>query len=148
MLSFPEVHELSDDVRKILEEFDRRPRGPCHGVSSVYAPALDVVETPTSIEVHLDVPGVAVEAIRVFIKNGNLVIVGEKLSAEGCGGDGSAFHLVERGFGRFARVVRLHTAIDASRAQAVVRSGELRITVPRIDDRRGQEIMLRVEEKV
>jgi hypothetical protein len=59
-----------------------------------------------------DVPGVAASALRVLFKHGTLVIVGEKLATEPVGADGSAFHLVERGFGRFARVVRLNAAIS------------------------------------
>jgi HSP20 family molecular chaperone IbpA len=46
--------------------------------------------------------------------------------------------LVERGFGRFARAVRLGRACDASRARAAFDRGELRISIPKIADRRGR----------
>jgi HSP20 family protein len=146
MLSFPELNELSDEVRRVFEEFDRRHGSGCRSVSTLYAPALDVVETSENVEVYVDVPGVPPDAIRVLFKEGNLVIVGEKLSSEPCGPDGAAFHLVERGFGRFARVVRLSTAIDASRASAALSAGELRVSVPRIEERRGRDIVVAVEE--
>ena len=145
MLSFPEVNELSDDVRRVFEELDR-----CHGAASpaatgVYTPALDVVETAASVEVLVDLPGVPVSALRVLFKNGALIIAGEKLGPEQRGPECAAFHLVERGFGRFARVIRLAIAIDAGRTTASLRSGELRVSIPRIAERRGEEIVVRVE---
>jgi HSP20 family protein len=146
MLSFPEVNELSEQVRRVFEEFDRQQGGTCRAPTSVYAPALDVVETADSVEVYVDVPGVALAGIRVLFKDGSLIVVGEKLAAEPCGPDGAAFHLVERGFGRFARVIRLNTAVDASAARAVLHAGELHVSVPRLDDRRGREIVVPVEE--
>jgi HSP20 family protein len=147
MLSFPEVHELSDEVRRVFEEFDRLHGPTCHGVSSLYAPALDVVETSAGLEVVVDVPGVPPEALRVFFKDGNLVVVGEKLASEPCRRDGSAFHLVERGFGRFARVIRFSSPVDASTARAVLAAGELRVTVARVENRRGHEIPVRIDER-
>jgi HSP20 family protein len=147
MLSFPEVNELTAEVRRVFEELDRRHGPTAHGASSLYAPALDVVETTSSIEIFVDLPGVPADAVRVFSKDGALVIAGEKLATEPCGPAGSAFHLVERGFGRFARVVRFSVATDAAAARAALRAGELHITVPRIDERRGREIPIAIEEQ-
>ena len=56
----------------------------------------------------------------------------------------AAFHLAERGFGRFIRAVRLAGAFDAGNARASLTAGELRIFLPRIDDRRGREIRIDV----
>jgi HSP20 family protein len=55
------------------------------------------------------------------------------------------FHLAERSYGRFARVVRVGGAVDASRARAVARAGVLRISLPRVDERRGQAFEIPVE---
>ena len=145
MLSFPEVNELSDDVRRVFEELDRHRGASSPAVTGVYTPALDVVETPASVEVFVDLPGVSVSALRVLFKNGALIIAGEKLGPEQCGSECAAFHLVERGFGRFARVIRLGAAIDAGRTTASLRAGELRVSIPRIAERRGEEIVVRVD---
>ena len=52
--------------------------------------------------------------------------------------------IVERAFGRFARVVRPETAFDARRASATLAQGALTVTLPRVVDRRGQEILVPV----
>ena len=48
--------------------------------------------------------------------------------------------LVERGFGRFARTVRFTTPCDTAHATAVLEKGELRISLPKIAERRGRTI--------
>ena len=56
----------------------------------------------------------------------------------------STFHLVERGYGRFARVVRLARACDTSRARATLADGELHISLPKIAERRGKAITIKM----
>ncbi|MCL4846715.1 MAG: Hsp20/alpha crystallin family protein [Acidobacteria bacterium] len=147
MLSFPEVNELSDEVRRVFEELDRSHAPGCRQTSSLHTPALDVVETPASIEVFVDVPGLAATDLRVLFKEGCLVVVGEKLAPDTGAPGIEAFHLVERSFGRFARVIRLTTAIDGARCAARIENGELRVSLPRIEERRGVVIAVPVEDK-
>ena len=82
------------------------------------------------------------DSIRVLVKGASLLIAGEKLPRRGRGD--SSFHLVERGFGRFVRLLRLTSACDAGRARAVLTRGELRITVPKIVERRGRSIAIAI----
>jgi len=144
MLSFPEVNELSEDVRRVFEELDRHHDPTCPTCTGVYTPALDVMETAETVEVLVDLPGVTADGVRVLLKHGALVVAGEKASPEPCSPE-HAFHLVERGFGRFARVVRLAIPVDARGTRASLRAGELRITIPRIKERRGEEIVVAIE---
>ena len=134
---FREARDLADDVRRVFEELERQSVS--RGVSGECVPAIDVLETPDAIEIVLDLPGVRADAVRILIKGSVVLIVGEKAPAA-CLSRDASFHLVERGFGRFARVVRLAGPFDASRAEAVLRDGELRLVLPRIEDRRGREI--------
>ena len=138
-----EIRDLTDEIGRLFEDLDRtagdrrQPSGHC-------TPALDVRETDQALEVILDLPGVAADRLRVLLKGGVLLVVGEKCSPYAGGHPDASFHLVERGFGRFARAVRLEGAFDGGQARAQVSGGELRVTVPRIADRRGQEILVPV----
>jgi HSP20 family protein len=138
---FPDITEFASDIRRAFDELDRhlgsRPAGE-------YVPPVDVFDTPEGITVAVDLPGVPAEAMRALIKNGILIVIGDK-PAPPCGSDHAQFHVAERSFGRFARGVRLHGAYDASGARATLYAGELRITVPRIEDRRGKEILIPIE---
>lgn len=146
MQPFPEVRELADDVRRLFEELERAA-GPVRAPASEYTPTLDVCDCRERVEIVVDLAGVSAAQVRVFIKASTVVIAGEKRPACGDAGD-ATFHLVERGFGRFARAVRLTGAFDASGARAVLRHGELRIDVPKIGDRRGAEIPVAIETAV
>jgi len=134
--------DLAEDARRLLIELDRDVPGASEAAGEC-RPALDVLETAGAIEVIVDVPGVAPESIRVAIRRSTLLIVGAKLAPAA---DPTArFHVVERSYGRFARAVRIGGAVDATRVRAVASAGQLRIILPRLDDRRGQVLMVPVE---
>jgi HSP20 family protein len=138
-----EVRELSDEVSRLFEDLDKTRAGaqPSHGHC---APPLDVLQTESTVEVVADLPGVAADRLRIMLKNGVLILVGEKPSPYTAERPDGSFHLVERGFGRFARAVHLEGAIDGGAARAVLAAGELRVVVPKIVERRGQEISVPV----
>jgi HSP20 family protein len=72
-----------------------------------------------------------------------LLVVGAKVPA--AGPRPTRFHVAERTYGRFARTVRVDAAVDATRAKATMRRGQLRIVLPRLTDRRGVAISIPVE---
>lgn len=140
---FREARDLADDVRRVFEELERDAAG--RTLSGECVPAVDVLETPDAIEIVVDLPGVQAEAVRILIKGGLVLIAGQK-EPTACPSREASFHLVERGFGRFARVVRLTGAFDASRAEATFQAGELRLIVPKIEDRRGRELIVPIRQ--
>ncbi len=139
-----EVRELSVEVSRLFDELERAFPGRRHLAPGTCSPLLDVLETDAAVELVMDLAGVAPDAVRVLIKGGVVLVVGEKIPSDQAGRADATVHLVERGFGRFARAVRLTDAIDARRARAHLQSGELRIVVPKIVDRRGEDIAIPV----
>jgi HSP20 family protein len=136
-----EVGEFREEVRRVFLELGRT-----FGLESLAGectPAIDVYETDDAIEIAVDLPAVEPDAVRVIVKAGTVLIVGEKPARRPQ--SDSSFHLVERGFGRFARSVRLSGACDAARARATLVDGELRVSIPKIDDRRGQSLRVPIE---
>jgi len=138
----PDASELADDARRLLGDLDAQVSG-ASAASGECRPPLDVLETADAVEVVVDVPGMPAESLRVAIHRNAVLVVGAKLGP--AADPASRFHLAERAYGRFARVVKLAGAIDASRAKAAVSAGQLRVIVPRIDDRRGRTIDVPVE---
>lgn len=134
--------DLAEDARQLLIELDRDVPG-LASVSAECRPALDVLETASAVEVVIDLPGVAPDSVRVAVRRSTLLIVGAKmvpvLDA------GARLHVAERAYGRFARAVRLGGAFDAARARAFTSAGQLRVVLPRIDDRRGHVLPIIVE---
>src|SRR5438128_7285997 len=128
-----EIGDFSDELRRVFLELGRTFGS--EALAGECMPPIDVYETDDTLEIAVDLPGVDPAAIRVLSNGDSILIAGEK-AARRARGD-SSFHLVERGYGRFARVVRLARACDTSQAGARLTDGELRVSVPKIGDRRG-----------
>jgi HSP20 family protein len=139
-----EVRDFTEEVGRLFEDLDRATDAGRRAPAGHCTPALDVQETTEALEVVVDLPGVTAEHVRLLIKNAVLLIAGEKPTPYRPAGGDATFHLVERSFGRFARAVKLEGAVDAARARAVLSGGELRVSVPRLDERRGKEISVQV----
>jgi HSP20 family protein len=136
-----EIGDFSDEVRRIFLELGR-----AFGAESLAgecSPAIDVYETDEAMEITVDLPGVKKSAVRLITKRDSLLIVGEKSTLRAHAE--SSFHLVERGYGRFARVVRLARACDTSKARATLTGGELRISLPKLAERRGRSIPISID---
>ena len=133
---FLDRHDMDDEVRRL---FDRLTNTEARNASAECTPPLDVFDTAEGIEVVVDLPGVPADRIQVVISRNTLVVMGQKLPA-GCEHQREAeFHVAERAFGRFVRGIRLTGAFDVSRGTASLDNGELRVTLPRIEERRGRE---------
>jgi len=137
--------DLAQDVQHLLEDLARRRPDRRHVVAGECMPVVDVFETDRTVEIVLDLPGVAADALRILIKSGVVLIVGEKERPVLTTNTPASFHLVERDFGRFARAVRIGGAIDADQARARLSHGELRVVLPRREERRGQGIVIPID---
>ena len=136
-----ELGDFSDEVRRVYIELGRAFGS--ESLAGECSPALDVYETDDTLEITVDLPGVTTATIRVLAKGDSVLIAGEKAARRARGE--SSFHLVERGYGRFARVVRLGRACDTANAQATLDGGELRVSIPKIGDRRGRAVPIAIK---
>lgn len=139
-----DVGDVSHDVRRLFDELSRQRPERRHQIPGECLPLLDVFETHDAFDLLLDVPGVQAANIRILVKAGVVIVAGEKDRPDQSARGHASFHLVERDFGRFARAVRVHAAIDAAGATATLKDGELRVRLPKIDDRRGHGILVPV----
>jgi len=129
---YVERRELPDDLRRLLER----------GTAAVECtPPLDVIETDAAIQILLDLPGLATEDIDIVFSRNVLLISGQKAPVAPGEAD-AAFHIAERSFGRFARAIGVEGAFDAGQASATFADGELRVVLPRIQERRGGRIRI------
>jgi HSP20 family protein len=134
--------DLAEEAHKLLLELDRSVAGSGPAAADC-RPPIDVFETVEAVEVIVDVPGVAPDLLRVAVRRDTVLVVGVKMSS--AGDPRQRFHLAERAYGHFARAIRLGGAFDANRAQATAAGGQLRIVLPRIEDRRGRVLHVPVE---
>ena len=97
-------------------------------------PAMDIYEENERVVVEVEAPGMSREDFHIYIADGRLRIEGFKKGGEdsGC----LAYLCLERRFGVFRRVVPIPGSFDTSSVRASLEGGILRITIPRVTERR------------
>lgn len=92
-------------------------------------PAINVGNTPTSVEIYAFAPGLDASSLDVTVDRGVLSISGERpATAEA---DGARSYSRERFSGSFRRAVSLPDDADATQVKASYRDGILRVSVAR-----------------
>ena len=114
---------------------------PASGEMSVlgeWEPKVDIAETKDAITLKAEVPGVDQKDITILLQDGVLTIKGEK--EEEKEEKDKRYHRVERSYGAFARVMRLPSAVDESKAAASFKDGVITITLPKAPEAKGTTI--------
>ena len=127
------------DLRTIEDEFDRVMGRALS--RDTWMPALDVRESEDRYEVHVDLPGLDPDDVNVTFEDGMLTVSGKRLFREEDRGD--TWHRIERGFGTFARSIRLPQTADPERIEASFDKGVLTVVVPKTEQAKPRTIEVR-----
>ncbi len=112
----------------LLRDFGRRlpvSWGPAVGAAGLAA--LDIAETKDAVEISTELPGVGEGDVKVSVEGQSVVIAGEKKSESET--KNKAWHVVERSYGAFRRVIPLNFTPDAATMKATFDKGILHVTV-------------------
>lgn len=117
-----EFKEIGSKVNKV---FDELVKGKSKGEFQV---RVDVFTTATECVWELDLPGFDKTAVKVQLRDENLVISGSRQrQAEA---SEVKFAAEERKFGSFERIFSIPAGADASQVKAKFENGVLRVTMP------------------
>jgi HSP20 family protein len=94
-------------------------------------PRLDVAETDKEIEIAAELPGLERKDVEISLENDLLTIRGEKKTEVDKDDKKKNYHLTERSYGLFYRVLQLPAGIDPSSVKATMSNGVLKITIPK-----------------
>jgi HSP20 family protein len=104
------------------------------GASARALPSLDLYEEPGRYVVELDMPGVRLQDLDIFITGRRLTLSGRREVVREL--SGSRIRVHERWSGSFSRSIELPGPVDEERMTATLQEGILRIELPRREDRR------------
>ncbi len=99
-------------------------------VAGWLAPRSDALAAPGSYQINLELPGVAVEDIDIAMRDGVVIVKGEKRSQSD--EQGEDYFFSERGVWRFQRTFRLPSDAAADDIVADFRNGVLTINIPKV----------------
>ncbi len=105
-------------------------------------PALNVGNTPTSVEIFAFAPGLDPAKVEVNLDRGVLTIEGERQPVSRPSEGKSTAHIKERFEGRFRRVVSLPDDVDPDGVSARYRDGVLQISVKRRESAQPRRIQV------
>lgn len=137
MLNFPGLSGDFEHLRRELDDWFDAASAPSsiRSVAPGTFPAINVGNTPTSVEVYAFAPGIDPAKVEVVIDRGVLTLAGERPSTlpEG-GGNGErrvSVYSRERLGGRFKRAISLPDDAEPTQVNATYRDGVLHVSVPR-----------------
>ena len=134
ILSFPgAVFGDFDRLRRELNEA-LAPTGLPSSIRSVAPgsfPAVNVGNTPASVEVYAFAPGIDASKVEVSIDRGVLTIAGERRTGDATDERRTGVYGRERLSGAFRRAISLPEDVDVEQVQAGYRDGVLRISIAR-----------------
>lgn len=129
---FEKILFYRQEVDRIWNEYLRPGRS--ESFASVGAP-VDIYETEESVKIDVELPGVDAGSIDVSVSTDVLVIEGTRAAPELVGWQ---YHQAERSYGKFQRIVEIPRPVNMGKMTARLGGGILKITIPKVADRRGQ----------
>jgi HSP20 family protein len=146
---------LQREVDRLFDDFVRGLPAMAQGNATI-VPNIEVSETDKEILISAEMPGLERKDVEITVEDDVLTIRGEKKieSEQGTQGDqnkgeaknqsagksgqnagdegkGRNYHVAERAYGLFVRVLQLPTRIDPSKVEATMANGVLKIRIPK-----------------
>ncbi|MCA0447183.1 MAG: Hsp20/alpha crystallin family protein [Bacteroidetes bacterium] len=129
------------DINRLFNELANRSA--TRESNSVWSPLTDVIEEKDQFLLHLDLPGVKLDDIKIHVQDGKLTVSGErKLETET---KEKNYHRIERSFGSYFRSFELPKNINLDSIQAEHNNGQLTITLPKAEEAKPKEITIKVK---
>ncbi len=118
---------LHTDPFALLSDLERQFTRTTAPARTGWLPAADVIASDHEIRVIMDAPGVSREDLDIEVRDGALVITGDRKPVDV---SGSTAQRIERGWGRWSRTMQLREHLDADRITAELTDGVLTVTIP------------------
>jgi HSP20 family protein len=139
-----ELQRLRDRVGRLFAALQEATEAENPLVSGAWAPPVDVCETEKVIIVRVELPGVSADQIKIGLCNTKMRIWGEK-KRRPARRRIMSYHCSERSYGKFGRIVPLRWTFSVKDVTAHMKNGVLHIHLPKIEDRRGNEVVITVK---
>lgn len=112
-------------------------------MTGAWAPAVDIFESPETIELTFEIPGVNKNDVRVNIENHQLTVSGERRLQHEDKREG--YHRIERSYGSFMRSFTIPNTVDTNKINAEYENGVLRLTLPKRPESQPRAIEVKVK---
>jgi HSP20 family protein len=124
---------LQREIDRLIDDFARGNFGLLTQAQANLIPQIDVSETDKEIEITAELPGLERKDVEISVEDGTLTIRGEKKveTKEKEDDKNKSYHVSERSYGVFYRLVQLPAGVDPASIQATMSKGVLKVTIPK-----------------
>ncbi len=123
-----EVQRLHDEMNRMFGRYAGNGNVAREFSRGVYPP-MNLWEDAGNLYVEAELPGLNLEDLEIYVTGENqLSIKGERKQLDLTQG---TWHRQERGYGNFARLMELPSAVDSDQVSADFKQGVLTITLPK-----------------
>jgi len=137
---FPTLSNLRRQMNRLFEGY---LPGPVEGGTAFdWWPPVNIVETPETVVLTAEVPGLEPKDIEISVVGDTVTIKGERHTEKE--EKGKTWYRREIAGGRFTRSFTLPVAIDAEHVDAVQKAGLLTVTLPKRAEARSKRIEVKV----
>lgn len=138
------TNEFTTVQREMDRMFDRFLRGGVVDDEAVcsWLPPVDIVEKENEFLVHVELPGVDKNDVKINIADSVLTIKGEKKSVTES--KEKNYCRSERHYGSFQRSFSLPTSVKADKIEASYNNGILEISLPKVEEAKPKEIEVKL----
>jgi len=125
---YAEMQRMQAQMNQMFQDSFDRGFGPW--TSALAAGQADLKETPDAYIITMDLPGMDKDKINVEVKNGMLIVSGERSAQSQV--SGNQYSRQERSFGNFSRAIALPNGAKPDDVKADYKNGVLEIRVGRL----------------
>lgn len=133
---------IQDRMNRLFEQTLSRSRTEDGISASTWAPAVDIYETPETIVMKADLPGLTREDIEIEIRDNTLTVKGERRLAKDV--QQESYLRIERAYGAFQRSFTLPTSVRQEEIRASFRDGVLELLLPKAEEAKPKKIAIDV----
>jgi len=140
---FREVSRLRNEMDRLWDEYFGAGRRGLQPLEEAWLPAVDVSESEDKITVKAEIPGLEAKDIDISMSGDTLTIKGEKKTETEEKEEN--YHVVERSYGSFRRVMKLPAMVDADKVEATYKNGVLTVVLPKKEEVKPKAIEIKAE---
>jgi HSP20 family protein len=139
---FREFISIQDRMNRMFEQTLSRSRAEDGAATSTWTPPVDIYETPDTIVIKAELPGVSREDIEIQIDDNTLTLKGERRFSKDV--QEESYLRIERTYGSFHRCFTLPATIQQEKIRAVCRDGVLELALPKAEGSKPKRIAIEV----
>ena len=132
---------MDSNIQTQERNVQQRPKDTAERGTPFVVPPVDVFENESGITLLADLPGASRERLAVRVDGDSLFI---EATAAPSGPDNMELVYGEAQIPSYRRQFTLSRELDASRIEAALKDGVLRLTIPKLEEARPRRIEVRV----